>query len=276
MANIFENYKLYKQHHQLLKRAEEIFPTTVLYNNFKDQLDLALNQGDLTQAEFALDTFELMQQNENSPLFYDTLNQRLTDPLFCEFSDLIMNITPQYAQTEFVATSEINNQLLTDHDGEQTIVSAKEQELNTNIKLPASNKKVLNIVNGIITNSEVMYTPDGIVTDKNAYTTSTLEQAREEAFKNDMEKATSEQDVINVVESFTPNDDITPTTIDSAPKSFEDNSEFSQIDNSTISEESKTIVNAIIEERRRSQTSPEDIAPNSAALNSQASEMGLE
>lgn len=277
MANIFEKFKMYKQHHQLLKKAEDIFPTTALYNNFKEQLDLALNKGDLSQPQFALETFELMQQNESSPLFYDALNQRLTDPLFCEFSDLIMDITPQYAQKEFTATTEIDAQLLEDHNGEQTIVSAKDNEPQPSIKVPTTNKKVLNIVNGIITNSEVMYTADGIVTDKNAYTTQALEDARQKAFNESIENASTTDEAEKIVESFTSSETIASNPADSAPTSLEDNSDFAQIDTSTISDESKTIINAIIEERRRGQTSENDATIASATIsNAEPSEMGLE
>lgn len=278
MENIFDEFKLYKQHNELLKKAEDIFPSSVLYNNFKDQLSIALKEGDLSQAEFALETFELMQQNENSPLFYDTLNQRLSDPLFYEFSDLIMDITPQFTQPEFVATPEINSQLAEAFGPEQTLISTAAEIEKQNIIAPISNKKVLNIVNGIITNNEVLYTPDGIITDRNQYTTNTLEEARQKAFEENIEQATTQQEINAVVDAFTPvSSTDTLSYVDDIAQSFEDSKEYASLDVSTVADEAKDITEAIIEENRRRATDNPD--KQSIVINkvgAEAAEMGLE
>lgn len=203
MPNIIEQFKLYTQHKNLLTHAQDIFPTTQIYNNFKIQADKALQDGNLSHVQFALDTFELMQQHQSSPLFYDTLNFRLSDPTFSHFSDLVFNISPTYEQPQFVATKEITEQITTDLHGEDTMVISTPTSTQT-AKLPTTNKTVLNIVNGIIRNSEVMYTADGIVTNRNAYTTDKIEELREEAYNQSISEAETPEDIEAVVNAFTP------------------------------------------------------------------------
>ncbi|MBQ3047428.1 MAG: hypothetical protein IJD48_00235 [Clostridia bacterium] len=256
MLNIIEQFKLYKQHKHLLKQAKDLFPTTQIYNNFKDQADKALREGDLSQAQFALETFSLMQQGQTSPLYRDSLNQKLLDPMFSQFSDFVVNISPKYEDVQFTTTPEMTKQLIEDTQGEDTIVTST-PITTSSTPFKASNKKVLNIVNGIIQNSEVMYTADGIVTNTNTYTTNKIEELREVAHEQavkEMSGATS-----SVLNSYQADQ------IAEFDKFGQDQS-TSPDGTTTVSETALEIANAILDLKQK-------IDPKFSELNSTTSEL---
>lgn len=110
--NIIEQYKLYKEYENILKRAKDVFPSSQVYNNFKDYAFEAYQNGNLDLIKFAINSFEDLEALKTSPLYASRVDELTKDPKFVSFSSLIPEISSQYANEEkFKGTENFNNEL---------------------------------------------------------------------------------------------------------------------------------------------------------------------
>lgn len=190
MANpIIEQFRQYKIYTDLNERADKVFPTTQIAQNFKDIVDKAYTgEESLDKLVFVVETFEKLQASAYTPLFTSELERLAVDPNFSEFAQISSDIQMPYSTEaafaaptamakalteELVATGETTTLVETNANADTEIVDAAKQQLKETDKI------VLNInpTTKTAENIEVLYTPDGIA-DKANITTNIAEAER--------------------------------------------------------------------------------------------------
>ena len=178
-----------KTYQDLLTRAESIFPSSQICDNFKSELKTAFHsQQNLDDYVFALDTFESLKTLQTSPLQGENELANITsDPRFSAFTEIATLIDMPYSDTMFIPTVEMAQKI-----GEETFFQPEMSmmagiEGNVDVasalgQMPKTDKTVLNVTDFGISNPEVIFTADGYLTpDK--ITTSKIEEAKEKSFE---------------------------------------------------------------------------------------------
>ena len=265
-------------YNQLLQRAEEIFPSSTIYNNFKNELNTAFNsQQSLDDYEFALDTFESLKTYQTSPVQVESdLAQITSDPRFSAFTEIATLIDMPYSDTMFVPTVQMAQKISeeTFYQPDLSIMSGITDGIDVDSALtnmPKTNKTILNVTSFGISNPEVLFTGDGYLpADK--ITTQKIEDAKEKSFENAVTSAQTVEDVNIAIESMTALNNIsvgTPagdqdfaTSIDSVytPASSLPTNASEIIDptlTSTIAEKTAQASMLIEEEKKKASGSPD-------------------
>lgn len=204
------HYAQQKQtYNKLLSRAESIFPSSQIYNNFKDELKLAFDsQASLDDYEFALDTFESLKTLQTSPIAVEGELANITsDPRFSAFTEIATLIDMPYSETMFVPTVEMATKISeeTPFQPELSIMSGVESEIDTEAVIsgaPKTDKVVLNVTAFGLQNPEAIYTSDGYIS-QNKLTTQKIEDEKTKAFENAVETAHTIEEVNTAVDTLT-------------------------------------------------------------------------
>ena len=245
------HYAQQKQtYNKLLSRAESIFPSSQIYNNFKDELKLAFDsQTSLDNYEFALDTFESLKTLQTSPIAVEGELANITsDPRFSAFTEIATLIDMPYSETMFVPTVDMAAKMSeeTPFQPELSIMSGVENGVDPALALssiPKTDKVVLNVTEFGLQNPEALYTSDGFVSlDK--ITTQKIEDEKTRAFTSAVETAHTIEDVNAAVDTITALNEV---SIGTAPGAS------TMVDStltSTIAEET-ALAKVMIEEEKR-------------------------
>lgn len=235
MSNLLvEQMKAYAEYKSLMIKAEGIFPTTQMLDNWKDKLTSAFNSNEpLETFSFALTTFEAIQNNQSSPYFQKDLEILTQDPMFADFAEIAQDINTPYTQPAFSVSPTVSTAIAEENVGTDLNMFATEatmDETSAQSQLKTTNKVVLNVNGiGIVENPEALISSDGLVSKDNV-TTNKIEQARQEMFVEQAEDSTpdefemlvdsfnAESDV-SLTSSSTSNIEAMPTNIDSFPAS---------------------------------------------------------
>lgn len=190
-----------KTYNELLTRAESIFPSSQICNNFKSELKNAFHsQQSLDDYEFALDTFENLKTLQTSPVQVEGELANITsDPRFSAFTEIATLIDMPYSDTMFVPTVEIAEKISeeTFFQPDLSMMAGIDSGVDADLALsqmPKTDKVVLNVTDFGITNSEALFTSDGFLTpDK--MTTTKIEEAKANLYEAAVNTAQTINDV---------------------------------------------------------------------------------
>lgn len=99
-----------KQYRSILSRAEQIFPSTAIYDSFKQIVDRELQEtNNLIKSEFFVTTFQTLKAMEISPHYEQYLKTVTTDKDYVDFVQILPELSNKYTSYDFVGTEELNN-----------------------------------------------------------------------------------------------------------------------------------------------------------------------
>lgn len=246
MSNLLvEQMKAYAEYKSLMIKAEGIFPTTQMLDNWKDKLTSAFNSNEpLETFSFALTTFEAIQNNQSSPYFQKDLEILTQDPMFADFAEIAQDINTPYTQPAFSVSPTVSTAIAEENVGTDLNMFATEATMDETFaqsQLKTTNKVVLNVNGiGIVENPEALISSDGLVSKDNV-TTNKIEQARQEMFVEQAEDSTPDElemlvdsfnaeSSVSMTDSSTSNVEDMPTNIDSFSSSSGNNDLEDQLD----------------------------------------------
>lgn len=273
----------FRDYSSLLRRADEVFPTTEMADNFKNMVEQAYQNGDsLTILSFAMEAFETLRDNDNSPLYQQKLASIAKDSRFQSFAQLSTELGSPYDLTPaFNSTPEISEALTTHLAGKDASIintdTNQTEETEPADMLNPTNKVVLNVSpQGTVENPEVILSPDGHV-PQSKVTTSVFEQCKKHAIETayaqrGKEEAQEMADKFNAAdEAATAVADNNVSALDALPTPGPE----TLVIDSTLKEEQQAINTAYREAKKRLEASPEPEETGSAAPTGGVIELGF-
>ena len=253
MANpIIEQFRQYKIYTDLNERADKVFPTTQIAQNFKDLVDKAYTgEESLDQFVFAIETFETLQASAYTPIFTSELERLAIDPKFSEFAQISSDIQMPYSTEAAFAAPTVMAKALTEElvatGDTTTLVEADttpaSEVFDAASQLKETDKIVLNLnpTTKVAENPEVLFTSEGIADSSNV-TTNQAEAERLAVAETAI--AAAQGDVVapdlttveNIVDSF--NAESAPAPADTA---------FDAVNPLAVNDEAQQAVNAAME-----------------------------
>ena len=246
MSNLLvQQMKAYAEYKSLITKAEGIFPTTQMFDNWKDKLTSAFNSNEpLDTFSFALTTFEAIINNQASPYYQNDLSLLVQDPMFAEFTEIAQDLNNPYTPPVFSVDPTVSTAIAEEAPGTDLNMFETTLYVDENFvqqELKQTNKVVLNINGiGIVENPEVLASSDGII-PKSQVTTNKIEQARQENFALEAE-GSSPAELEDLVDSYNIDSQTSfasssldkvesmPTNIDSKPASASNSNPEDELD----------------------------------------------
>ncbi len=208
--NIVERYKQYKQCEDLLKRAEEVLPTSQTFSHFEDKVIKAYNsyfpEDEIETLTSAVEIFETLSLSQSSPIYDNELSQISSSQEFSEFVEVAEDIDSPYdIQTYFTPNSDMSQAIA--EETQDTTISMFEATDNTisfeEIKdnLQETNKVVLKVSDFGVENSEALLGSDGII-DRSNVTSEKAENERLSRLEKEIDSSSSYSEALANINEF--------------------------------------------------------------------------
>lgn len=206
---LVEQVKYYKEYTSLLKEGRDVFPSSVEYQNWKEQLDDSYkNNLPLDTFSYTLDMFTALQKAETSAIYQQEVDDLAKDKdNFGEFTEIAQKTGEEYVDASFTSTSGFNKALdsTATNGSDLTIIetSSGNDVVDHNVEMPKTNMVVVEFESGMIANPEVLIDDDGKV-DKAQVTTARAQNHKERVFNGLVANSSTQEEVDALVEAFTP------------------------------------------------------------------------
>lgn len=208
--SIVERYKQYKQCEDLLKRAEEVLPTSQTFSHFEDKVIKAYNsyfpEDEIETLTSAVEIFETLALSQSSPMYDNELSQIASSQEFSEFVEVAEDIDAPYdTQTYFTPNSDMSQAIAEETpDSEISMFESSAEtisfeEAKENIK--DTNKVILRTSDFGVSNPEAILGSDGFVA-KEDITTEKAENERLARLEEEYNSSATYSEAIDIIEDY--------------------------------------------------------------------------